>query len=282
MKQLTTQNATITTAAVEVKTLTISGKQVTLAVFRQLREERLIAEDGTLNGVPWGDVNYHPDKCGDTHPHWHIVWQRGSELLRSRVGKAPSFDLRGRYGGPHPAYWHTSEAVDQYLTAAVYAGLTAGGDSVLEANPRLTAYGDGHDAPESYKAKLVLPGAVAGTDKFPVVATAADVAVEAADHAARLRVARARADREFSAYERGLSADWQARAREDRSQNVEEAQAKHLDAMAKLRNLIENWGGFDAVNEAYEAEIAAEEVRRQQHRDTRAALAELPQLFIAV
>lgn len=42
-KQLTVHNATITTAAVEVKTLTISGKQVTLAVFRQLREEQLIA-----------------------------------------------------------------------------------------------------------------------------------------------------------------------------------------------------------------------------------------------
>uniref|UniRef100_UPI00056CBB60 hypothetical protein n=1 Tax=Streptomyces exfoliatus TaxID=1905 RepID=UPI00056CBB60 len=64
-KQLTTQNATITTATVEVKTLTISGKQVTLAVFRQLREQPLIAQDGTLNGEPWGIVNYPPDKCGD-------------------------------------------------------------------------------------------------------------------------------------------------------------------------------------------------------------------------
>jgi hypothetical protein len=93
-KMLTTQNAQITTAAVEVKTLTISGKQVTLAVFRQLREEPLISEDGTLNGAPWGVVNYHPDKCGvHLTEHVHVIWQAGAELLRSRVN-APMW---GRY-----------------------------------------------------------------------------------------------------------------------------------------------------------------------------------------
>ncbi|MFD8559122.1 hypothetical protein ACFV1N_17715 [Streptosporangium canum] len=84
-KILTTQNAQITTAAVEVKTLTISGKQVTLSVFRQLREEPLLTEDVTLNGVPWGYVNYHPDKCGNHRRHLHVVWQRGADLLRSTV-----------------------------------------------------------------------------------------------------------------------------------------------------------------------------------------------------
>jgi hypothetical protein len=84
-KQLTVHNATINTAAVEVKTLTISGKQVTLAVFRQLREEQLVADDGSLNGEAWGYVNYHPDKCDGDPQHLHAVWQRGSDLLRSRV-----------------------------------------------------------------------------------------------------------------------------------------------------------------------------------------------------
>lgn len=88
--QLTVHNAEIKTATVEIKTLTVSGKQVTLAVFRQLREAPLIAEDGTLNGTPWGIVNYHPDKCADLPiRHMHVVWQRGSELLRSSVGTNP-------------------------------------------------------------------------------------------------------------------------------------------------------------------------------------------------
>jgi hypothetical protein len=41
-KPLTVHNAEIRTAAVEVNTLTISGKQVTLAVFRQLQEEPIV------------------------------------------------------------------------------------------------------------------------------------------------------------------------------------------------------------------------------------------------
>lgn len=85
-KQLTTQNATITTAAVEVKTLTISGKQVTLAVFRQLEDETILKPlDATLVGEPWGRVNYHPDKCADAAEHLHVVWQRGDELRRAYV-----------------------------------------------------------------------------------------------------------------------------------------------------------------------------------------------------
>lgn len=100
VQQLTVHNAQITTATVEIKTLTIGGKQVTQAVFRQLKEESLIGNDGTLRGVPWGTVNYHPDpRCKQTGPHrdqWshgqycnaehlHVVWQQGAELRRSLV-----------------------------------------------------------------------------------------------------------------------------------------------------------------------------------------------------
>lgn len=101
-RPLTVHNAQITTAAVEVKTLTISGKQVTLSVFRQLQETRLVRDDGVLCGIPWGTVNYHPDKvriddgdawggkpkdvgCADAPRHLHVVWQEGDELRRSLV-----------------------------------------------------------------------------------------------------------------------------------------------------------------------------------------------------
>lgn len=84
-EQLTTQNATITTATIQVQALTIGRKQVTQSVFRQLREEPLLADDCSLNGAPWGVVNYHPDKCGDHAEHLHIVWQRGEQLLRTTL-----------------------------------------------------------------------------------------------------------------------------------------------------------------------------------------------------
>lgn len=90
-KTLDVHTAELITAAVEVKTLTIRGKQVTLAVFRQLEEKLLLLEDGSLAGVPWGRVNYHPDKCADTGAHMHVVWQDGSELRRARVQANPRF-----------------------------------------------------------------------------------------------------------------------------------------------------------------------------------------------
>src|SRR5262245_16993396 len=91
IRKLTSENAVIKTAAVEVKTLTISGKQVTLAVFRQLPEESPIDPttewpDFRFKGLIWGRVNYHPDKCGDIAlEHVHVVWQRGETLNRGRI-----------------------------------------------------------------------------------------------------------------------------------------------------------------------------------------------------
>lgn len=86
IKKLTAENAVIKTAFVEVKTLTISGKQVTLAVFRQLPKEDLISlRDLKMNGVPWGHVNYHPDKCSEASTHLHVVWQKTTQLLRATV-----------------------------------------------------------------------------------------------------------------------------------------------------------------------------------------------------
>lgn len=84
MPALSVQNAEIRTAAVEIKTLTVSGKQVTQAVFRQLLAARIFTHDGTLNGVPWGFVNYHL-RCDPDLRHRHVVWQLGSELRRSTV-----------------------------------------------------------------------------------------------------------------------------------------------------------------------------------------------------
>lgn len=100
-KRLTVHNASVTTMTVEVKTLTIGARQVTQGIFKQLIEEPLIARDGTLNGVPWGHVTWHPsgNDCGsysfrDSNGTWrdgrdrghrHVVWQRGDSLYRCLV-----------------------------------------------------------------------------------------------------------------------------------------------------------------------------------------------------
>jgi hypothetical protein len=79
---------TLKAATVTVKSLTISGEQVTLPVFRQLLLEPVIDEKTCqFRGVPWGRVHYFPGDCAgkEEHGHLHIVWQKGEELRRACV-----------------------------------------------------------------------------------------------------------------------------------------------------------------------------------------------------
>ncbi|MDQ4146346.1 MAG: hypothetical protein M3120_01385 [Pseudomonadota bacterium] len=97
-RQVHVSEATITTAEVTIKALTIGKRQVTQAVFKQLQDEPLINEDiCQFCGVPWGIVNYRPaGECPSTRirilknevQHLHVVWQLGTQLRRSSV---PSF-----------------------------------------------------------------------------------------------------------------------------------------------------------------------------------------------
>lgn len=272
-KQLTTQNATITTAAVELKTLTVSGKQVTLAVFRQLREEPLIADDGTLNGVPWGTVNYHPDKCGDEASHWHVVWQRGSELRRSHVDKTAPFDPDDfRRMTPSAA---RSEAADRLLTARVREW--AAGRIDQAPLPKRTQF------PVTYGAQRQLDTA----HGFPFWVVASAAAVDAADKKqaaenwlTRLTEARKDMAKPLTQY---TKTEWRQDALDRARRAVDEANSEQAAAIAVLDAEIATWGmSYQELTNAYAAAVKAEADRRRRHRDTRGALAELPQLFIAV
>ncbi len=84
VRSISTHDAVVKTATVEVKVLSLSGKQVTLAVFRQLKLESILDESGKIVGVPWGTVNYCTKDCPDNR-HFHVVWQKGLELRRDAV-----------------------------------------------------------------------------------------------------------------------------------------------------------------------------------------------------
>lgn len=88
-KKISAQEATLHTTTVEVKTLVISNRQVTLSVYRQIPKQDIICWENppTLWGVPWGRVNYYFDECKkeDPNTHMHVVWQRESELRRACV-----------------------------------------------------------------------------------------------------------------------------------------------------------------------------------------------------
>ncbi len=82
---ITVDTASIETATVAINTLTISGKQVTLDVFRQLKDAALINHEGSLAGPPWGMVNYHQKSCDKLEKHVHVVWQLGDQLRQDTV-----------------------------------------------------------------------------------------------------------------------------------------------------------------------------------------------------
>lgn len=133
MPALTVHNAELKTAAVEVKTLTISGKQVTQAVFRQLQEEGLISRVWTFRGIPWGRVNYHPDEeCKQTGPHatdrWgkkdyyctanhiHVVWQLNTELRRTLIWDVCDCPWRSWQNTEEDYAWDKEQRKQVYAT----------------------------------------------------------------------------------------------------------------------------------------------------------------------
>jgi hypothetical protein len=112
---ITARKAIIKTVSVSIKTLRIGPKQMTMGVFRQLRQKRLLNHDtAEFLGVPWGIVNYHPD-C-TYRDHLHVVWQEGDQLRTDCVYPVP--DIRcgvGRYNQPctQPVGWWDGKGINR-------------------------------------------------------------------------------------------------------------------------------------------------------------------------
>lgn len=92
--------AKLKTLSVEIKSLTINGRQMTLSTFRQLTLEPIFSyENIDLAGVPWGRVNYYFDDCKKFTPpqHLHVVWQKGDELRRACVEEYSGLGVSERH-----------------------------------------------------------------------------------------------------------------------------------------------------------------------------------------
>jgi hypothetical protein len=241
---LTVHNAAIATARVEIKTLTVSGKQVTLAVFRQLREEPLLIHDGVLEGQPWGVVNYHPDKCAALPSHWHVVWQRDTDLLRSMVYTQ----------AVHDEFW--PDEGDRLITAAVRDVVAGGSTSLFTGDlPLFDLIREPSDYDRGERAKR---GIVLKEAAFPV---RVDLSVTG-------RRAVAAMNRRNSARNYG---------------GLPQAEQELAEWLAALQDEIAEYGASnDELLNEYRAAIAEEVARRRRHVEARKVIAELPQLFIAV
>ena len=93
---LTAHEATIQTASVDIHTLRVGKKQVTMGMFRQLPLRSITIHPGTdFEGEPWGHVNYWWDGDGRQTNEYsgslsratalHVVWQLGERLYRDIV-----------------------------------------------------------------------------------------------------------------------------------------------------------------------------------------------------
>jgi hypothetical protein len=94
---LAAHEAIIQTASVNIQTLRVGKKQVTMGLFRQLPRDTLLdPETLQLRGVPWGHVHYWWDGDGSVtyssltrSAKLHVVWQLGEVLKRAVVYETP-------------------------------------------------------------------------------------------------------------------------------------------------------------------------------------------------
>jgi hypothetical protein len=91
-KTLLSRDAVIRTATVEIKALTLGGRQITQSVFKQIPDEMLVnPETLELRGFPWGQVNYRWGDCSDRgQAHLHVIWQSGPVLRRACIDPDPA------------------------------------------------------------------------------------------------------------------------------------------------------------------------------------------------
>ena len=94
-RAIQTTECKITSNTVQIKILEVKGKQMTIAVFKQLITEEIVDySSGKLMGEVWGFVNRHDDY--QSHyglaPHLHIIWQKGNELRKDRIEMPPDWN----------------------------------------------------------------------------------------------------------------------------------------------------------------------------------------------
>jgi len=271
--KLTPHNAIIKTATVQIKSLTVSGKRVTQSVFKQLQEKQLIAEDGTLNGQPWGTVNYHPDKqCDSRGAHMHVVWQRGDELFRSWTPVVPQFD------DDDAGVWIDDGGIGNRLLAAMVRDWLRDPEQQTSPLPTETVgYSLGTPPWErTLRKRWTFDGSLAIEASLDTVSQRAVTAYQGF----------LRKQKRLEAL-RGRHADQEDI--EDAESNLAEAQEQFAEALALLEaHLSERDHGFEwpATSSELQAlmeEIVAEELtRRENHRTAITEIKNLDQLFIAL
>jgi hypothetical protein len=308
-KRLTVHNASVTTMTVEVKTLTIGARQVTQGIFKQLIEEPLIAEDGTLNGVPWGHVTWHPEGC-TRDDHWHIVWQRGENLRRAHVAKDATFGTLicaeadallahhvSRMAHGLPTSTRLNRCNDLVTTRSETLSIDESVNDEtgvhVQANWQIAARKVaclGFDIPHAEaEATKPLTQHRAAPHRGVRPSELERLILMAISDGVLISLAPDFSDFQIITTDEIMEAELRAAGEpllellKQRMyvESVVEARSQLVDWLSKLDEEIgASDAGWEAAKAAYDAAVRAEAGRRERHREVRSALAQLPQLFI--
>lgn len=242
--------AAIKTASVDMQTFTIGGRKVTLTVFRQIREEELLADDCSLLGEPWGIVNYHPDGCKGFQPHWHVVWTRGADLRRARVYERGYFDWSSNWSKSTRVF--KAPEVDRLIVSELHEWV--------------------HQRIDEESMRFRRPEHAWGFD-VSWNTTEGDMPVRGLASPAAVNAAR----RWMAVVDPDLA------TRMNRQVMMPKVTEDFEAARLALDVEVAAWGlTRSQVIAQYEAVVKAEQERRDRERAVRAQLGTLPQLFITV
>lgn len=142
--------ATVATASIEVKTLTLNKKQVTLSVFRQIDSERPRpyyfddTDNNTCTPVEveevrlWGRVNYCPEKCPDIE-HVHFLWETWDMRLKRCTLFYPGNDFTYLVPMDQDEFKMALDG-SRGLGASIYGHEPMMGKKVLQSSPETDPY----------------------------------------------------------------------------------------------------------------------------------------------
>ena len=156
--RISVEDASLSTATVEIQTITVRGRKVTQALFKQFQKESIFNDDLSLNGVPWGWVSYFwgLDATLASADAINLVWQKGSELRRCVLDPEPfknqrylngvrlflGGDVRGRIDtilDRSPGTWSSDYYGSQRVRSAEEVIMTALGVGHAYSSPELDA-----------------------------------------------------------------------------------------------------------------------------------------------
>lgn len=153
-----TENVKINTVQIEIKSLTVGRKQLTLSLMRQIIEEDLIDKETLqFKGVPWGHVNYFWGSHKDlSFPEYlNIIWQNGKALRRCVIKSFEKY-YDNEENKARSELRHLQKQIDDMNNGRCHYGTTQMEERLKYIHSEMKEWEE-HIASQIYKKEVYLP-----------------------------------------------------------------------------------------------------------------------------